>query len=84
MIAPVSLFLVMPLSNDFIMKLNVAYNFESTCPINLVLEIYNLHEQSLCDNKNDNSCLTIFGVMSLSNDFNMKLNVAYNIKSLSY
>jgi hypothetical protein len=53
MITPVSLLLVMPLSNDFIMKLNVAYNFQSTCPINLILEICNLFEQSLCDNKND-------------------------------
>jgi hypothetical protein len=27
------------------MKLNVAYNIESSCPINLILGIYHLHQQ---------------------------------------
>jgi hypothetical protein len=41
------------------MKLNVAYNFESACPIHLNLEYIISMNRAIRDIKDDNSCFTI-------------------------
>lgn len=62
------------------MKLNVAFNLTSTCPIKLILGIYHQDEQIHFDNKNDNSRFTIFELGPFQLTI-MKHNVALNFES---